>query len=41
MDPATGLQSYYGGKQVVMEAKNGADEIEFHRDDIQIGRAHV
>lgn len=34
MDPATGVQNFYGGKQVGMEAKNGADESEFHRDDI-------
>jgi WD40 repeat protein len=34
MDPATGAQTFYGGKQVSMEAKSGSDESEFHRDDI-------
>ena len=34
MDPATGQQTFYGGKQVLSGAKNVADESEFHRDDI-------
>ena len=34
MDTKTGKQRFYGGKEVTMEAKNEADESEFHRNDI-------
>jgi len=34
LDPATGKQSYYGGKQVAMSQKGEGDDSEFHRDDI-------
>ena len=34
LDPATGKQMYYGGKQVAMESKQDGDNEEFHRDDI-------
>lgn len=34
LDPKSGKQAFYGGKQVTMEAKRGADETDFHRDDI-------
>ena len=34
MDTTSGEQKFYGGLQVDAEAKSGADESQFHRDDI-------